>query len=249
MAVSLTPRQKLVKSFAKFPDIVEVPDLIQVQLDSFCWFQEEGLKELFEEISPILDHTRTRLELRFVDYEFREPQHSVAECLERGMTYSSPLHVMVQLLVKETGEIKQQELFFGDFPLMTSKGTFVISGAERVVGNQLTRFPGVYFTLEKDTATGRELCLAKLIAERGAWLDFNTSSRDVISVKVSGKRKIAVTTLLRAMGFESDDALLKLFQDVDDSPGHTFIRTPQQVLWTYTNKAKKTFKSLTLSTI
>lgn len=216
---------KLVKSFAKLPETLEIPDLIHVQLDSFRWFQEEGLRELFEEISPIQDYTNTRLELHFVDYEFREPQHSIPECLERGLTYSSPIHVTAQLMVKETGEIKQQELYFSDFPLMTDAGTFIISGVERVVVNQLTRFPGVYFTLERDPSSGRELCVAKLVAEHGAWLDFDTSNRDVISVKVSGKRKILVTTLLRAIGFEGDETLLSLFQDVDNSPEHDFIRS------------------------
>jgi DNA-directed RNA polymerase subunit beta len=216
---------KLLKSFAKLPETLEIPDLIQVQLDSFRWFQEEGLRELFEEISPIQDYTNTRLELHFVDYEFREPVHSIPECLERGLTYSSPIHVTAQLVVKDTGEIKQQELYFSDFPLMTNAGTFIISGVERVVVNQLTRFPGVYFTLERDSSSGRELCFAKLVAEHGAWLDFDTSNRDVISVKVSGKRKIPVATLLRAIGFESDEALLSLFQDVDNSPEHAFIQS------------------------
>jgi len=216
---------KSLKSFAKLHETLEIPDLIQVQLDSFRWFQEQGLRELFEEISPIQDYTGTRLELHFIDYEFREPQHSIAECLERGLTYSSPIHVTAQLVVKETGEIKQQELYFSDFPLMTDAGTFIISGVERVVVNQLTRFPGVYFTLERDPSSGRELCVAKLVAEHGAWLDFDTSNRDVISVKVSGKRKIPVTTLLRAIGFEGDETLLSLFQDVDDAPEHAFIRS------------------------
>ncbi len=225
MVVSLALEPEAVKSFARFPEAIEVPDLIQVQLDSFRWFQEEGLRELLEEISPIQDYTHKRLELHFVDYEFREPQRSVDKCLDQGMTYSSPLHVLVRLVVKETGEIKQQELFFCDFPLMTEKGTFIISGAERVVVNQLTRFPGVYFTLERDPVTGQELGFAKLIAERGAWLNFSTSSRGVISVKVSGKRKISVTTLLRAIGFSGDDTLLDLFQDVDNSPSHAFIRS------------------------
>jgi len=218
-------KHKLLKSFAKLPETLEIPDLIQGQLDSFRWFQEEGLKELFKEISPIQDYTNTRLELYFVDYEFREPPHSISECLERGMTYASPIHVTAQLLVKETGEIKQQELFFSDFPLMTDAGTFIISGVERVVVNQLTRFPGVYFTLERDPSSGRELGFAKLVAEHGAWLDFDTSNRGVISVKVSGKRKIPVTTLLRAIGFESDEALFSLFQDVDNAPKHAFIRS------------------------
>lgn len=218
-------KHKLVKSFAKLPETLEIPDLIQGQLDSFRWFQEEGLRELFEEISPIQDYTNTRLELHFVDYEFREPQHSIPECLERGLTYSSPIHVTAQLVVKETGEIKQQELYFSDFPLMTDVGTFIISGVERVVVNQLTRFPGVYFTLDRDPSSGRELCVAKLVAEHGAWLDFDTSNRDVISVKVSGKRKMPITTLLRTIGFESDEALFPLFQDVDNSPEHAFLRS------------------------
>jgi DNA-directed RNA polymerase subunit beta len=218
-------KHELLKSFAKLPETLEIPDLIRVQRDSFRWFQEEGLKELFEEISPIQDYTNTRLELHFVDYEFREPPHSIPECLERGLTYSSPIHATARLVVKETGEIKQQELFFSDFPLMTDTGTFIISGVERVVVNQLTRFPGVYFTLDRDPSSGRELGFAKLVAEHGAWLDFDTSNREVISVKVSGKRKIPVTNLLRAIGFESDETLFSLFQDVDNSPEHTFIRS------------------------
>ncbi len=218
-------KYELLKSFAKLPESLDIPDLIQVQLNSFRWFQEEGLKELFEEISPIQDYTNTRLELHFVDYEFREPQHSISECLERGLTYSSPVYVTAQLVAKETGEINQQELFFSDFPLMTDTGTFIITGVERVVVNQLTRFPGVYFTIGRDASSGRQLGFAKLVAEHGAWLDFDTSGRDVISVKVSGKRKIPVTTLLRAIGFESDEDLLALFQDVDSSPDHSFIRS------------------------
>ena len=225
MSIPQVRNDELVKSFAKLPETTEIPDLIRVQLDSFRWFQEEGLRELFEEISPIQDYTNTRLEISFADYEFREPQHSIDECLERGTSYYSPLYVIVRLVIKETGEIKQQELFFSDFPLMTDKGTFIISGVDRVVVNQLTRFPGVYFTLERDPSSGRELGFAKLVAEHGAWLDFDTSSRDVISVKVSGKRKIPVTTLLRAIGYTSDDDLMALFRDVDNSPEHTFIRS------------------------
>ena len=218
-------RHKVPKSFAKLSETLEIPDLVQVQRNSFRWFQEEGLKELLQEISPIQDYTGTRLELRFVDYEFREPLHSIPECLERGLTYSAPVHVTAQLVVKETGEIKQQELYFSDFPLMTDAGTFIISGVERVVVNQLTRFPGVYFTLEKDPSSGRELGYAKLVAEHGAWLDFDTSNRDVISIKVSGKRKIPATTLLRAIGYETDDELYELFQDVDNSPDHAYVRS------------------------
>ncbi|MCK4831080.1 DNA-directed RNA polymerase subunit beta, partial [bacterium] len=164
-------------------------------------------------------------ELKFGEYEFGEPKRSVAECLEQGMTYAAPLFVSVQLVIKESGEIKEERLFFGDFPLMTENGTFVISGVERVVVSQVTRFPGVYFTLEKDPIKGRDLGMAKLVAERGAWLEFETSGRDVISVKMGGKRKMPATTLLRAIGHESDEESLSLFEDVDNSPDHAYIRS------------------------
>jgi DNA-directed RNA polymerase subunit beta len=223
--VAAFERRKAEKSFAKLSDIIVVPNLIQVQLDSFRWFQEEGLKELFEEISPIQDSTGNRLDLRFTDYEFREPQHSEEKCLECGMSYTSPLYATVQLIIKDTGVITQQEIFFGDIPLMTDRGTFIISGGERVVVNQLIRSSGIYFTLESDPTGGAELCCAKLIPEHGAWLDFETSSRNVLSVKVTGKRKILVTTLLRAIGYGKDSDLLTLFQDVEDSsPDRQYIR-------------------------
>jgi DNA-directed RNA polymerase subunit beta len=213
------------KSFASLPEVLNIPNLIQVQLDSFRLFQEESLKELFEEISPIQDFTGTRLELRFIGYEFRQPPFSVEECYQRDMTYAAPLYIRAQLIVKETGEIKEQEIFFGDIPIMTDKGTFVISGAERVIVNQLIRSPGIYFSTQEEPITGRELCSAKLIPEHGTWLEFETSNRDIISTKVNGKRKIPVVTLLRAMGFESDEQLLELFRDVDTVPEHTFLRS------------------------
>lgn len=213
------------KSFGKLPQVLEIPNLIQVQLDSFRWFQEEGLKELFQEVSPIRDFTGNRLELHFVGYEFRQPTYSLEQCRERDMTYTAPLYVMAQLIVKETGEIKEQEIFFGDIPVMTEKGTFLISGAERVVVNQLLRSPGVYFSLQEDPASGRDLCSAKLIPEHGAWLEFETSGRDVIFVKVNGKRKIPIVILLRAIGYDNDEELKELFKDVDNMAGHAFIQS------------------------
>ena len=213
------------ESFAKLPHVLNLPNLIQVQLDSFRWFQEEGLKELFEEVSPIQDFTGTRLELRFVGYEFRQPPYSIEQCLHRDTTYSAPLYVRAQLVVKGTGEIPETEIFFGDLPLMTEKGTFVISGAERVVVNQLIRSPGVYFSTQEDPASGRSLCFAKLIPEHGAWVEFETSSRDVIFVKVNGKRKIPVAVLLRAIGYDSDDELIQLFEDVEKPEEHAFMRS------------------------
>ena len=213
------------KSYARLPHILDVPNLIKVQLDSFRWFQEKGLKQLLEEVSPIEDFTGKRLELSFIDYEFRQPHHTEQECRQRDLTYSTPLYVRARLLIKETGEIPEEDLFFGDIPLMTAKGTFITSGAERVVVSQLIRSPGVYFAIEEDDASGRELCKAKLIPTRGAWLEFETSNRDVISVKIDSKRKVSITTLLRAIGYGSDEQLLSLFPKEDSSPEHQFIRS------------------------
>ena len=212
------------KSYASLPQILDVPNLIKVQLDSFQWFQEEGLMQLLEEVSPIEDFTGNRLALGFVGYEFRSPRHSEQECRQRDLTYSAPLYIKTRLLVKATGESKEQELFFGDVPLMTAKGTFITSGAERVVVSQLIRSPGVYFTLTEDASSGRELCQAKLIPTRGSWLEFETSNRNVISAKIDGKRRVSVTTLLRAIGYSSDEQLLNLFPE-DDSPEHQFIKS------------------------
>ncbi|NLL89761.1 MAG: DNA-directed RNA polymerase subunit beta, partial [Dehalococcoidales bacterium] len=178
------------KNYAKLPQVLDVPNLVEVQLDSFQWLQEEGIKQLLDEISPIQDFTGSRLELSFVGYEFREPRNSELECMQKDQTYSVPLYVKARLLTKGTGEIREPfDLFFGDIHLMTDKGTFITSGTERVVVSQLLRSPGIYFTVDEDSTTGRKLGKANLVPSRGAWLEFDTSSRDVISVKVDGKRK------------------------------------------------------------
>ena len=222
------------KWYSKIPQIMEMPNLIKVQLDSYDWFLREGLRELLDEISPIQDFTGSKMELRFGDYSFGEPKYGERECRERDATYAAPLRVKVELIVKETGEVKEQELFMGDFPLMTPTGTFIINGAERVVVSQLVRSPGVYFTLEKDPTTGRGLAFAKVIPNRGAWLEFETSNRDVISVKVDRKRKIPVTTLLRAIDavegvkdqeLGTAERMLEWYQDVDVNPDHHYIAT------------------------
>jgi DNA-directed RNA polymerase subunit beta len=222
------------KSYAKIAHVLDIPHLIDIQLNSFTWFKDEGLRELLDEISPIEDFTGTRMKLRFRDYSFGDPKHSELECRERDMTFSAPLKVWVELEVKETGEVKEQELFMGDFPLMTDNGTFVINGAERVVVSQLVRSPGVYFTLETDPTTGRQLCFGKLIPNRGAWLEFETSNKDILWVKVDRKRKIAVTTLLRAIDEEegvpeaqlgTNERMLAKFADVDTNADHQFIAT------------------------
>jgi DNA-directed RNA polymerase subunit beta len=222
------------KSYAKIPQIMEMPNLIKVQLDSYDWFIREGLRELLDEISPIQDFTGSKMELRFGEYSFGEPKYDERESRDRDATYAVPLRVRVELIVKETGEVKEQELFMGDFPLMTPTGTFIINGAERVVVSQLVRSPGVYFTKEKDPTTGRDLAFAKVIPNRGAWLEFETSNRDVISVKVDRKRKIPVTTLLRAIdsqeGAKDSDLgtaerVLTWFEDVDNHADHHYIAT------------------------
>ncbi len=226
---------RIEKSYARIAHVLDMPNLVQVQLDSFRWFQDEGLRELFDEISPVQDFTGTRMELRFGDYEFGEPKYSELECRERDVTFAAPLRVWVSLTVKETGEVKEQLLFMGDFPLMTNQGTFIINGAERVVVSQLVRSPGVYFTLESDPSSGRDLCAAKLIPNRGAWLEFEVSNKDVISVKVDRKRKIPITTLLRAIYTEDgvtdeqqlglNDQILALFEDIDINPDHHYIQS------------------------
>ena len=157
-------------------------------LDSFRRFQEEGLAELLQEISPIEDFSG-KFALHLLNYEFHPSEHKEDECRELNISYSSLLTLKVRLEIKDTGEIKEQNIFIGGFPLMTSKGTFIINGIERVVVSQLIRSPGIYFILEPDIASGRELCLAKLIPYHGAWLDFETNPRGIISVKINGKQE------------------------------------------------------------
>src|SRR5688572_14459616 len=231
MAIATVPATQngglapLRQSFARISEVLPIPNLIDVQVRSFQWFMDEGLKELFAEISPITDFTGKNLEFHFLDYSFGPPKYSEGECRERDMTFSVPLRVRTRLVAKETGEIKEQEIFMGDFPKMTDNGTFIINGAERVVVSQLVRSPGVYFTLESDPTTGRQLCYAKLIPNRGAWLEFETSNKDVMSVKVDRKRKLPVTTLLRAVGYSSNEEIKALFTAIDVDVEHQYIQS------------------------
>ena len=210
------------RSYARIPTVIEMPNLVQVQIDSFEWFKTEGLRELLKEISPITDYNQ-KMELHFLDHAFDEPRATEETCRIRDMTYAAPLRIRVRLIIKETGEIKESDIFLGDFPMMTAHGTFIINGAERVVVSQLVRSPGVYFELEEDATSGRRLCKAKLIPNRGAWLEFESSNRDILSVKVDRKRKMPVTILLRAIGYEDDDELRALFADVETNPDHQYI--------------------------
>ena len=222
------------RSYGRIPDLVQLKDLISTQIESFHWFQTEGLRELFDEINPITDYTGKNYELRFLDFEFGQPKFSEEECRNRDMTYAAPLRIKTRLTVKETGEIKESDVYMGDFAIMTAEGTFIVNGTERVVVSQLVRSPGVYFTATEDPVSGRRLFGAKLIPNRGAWLEIETSAKDVLTVKIDRKRKVPVTVLLKALelpelkGRESDrDAQLaafnKIFGGVDDDPEHRYL--------------------------
>ena len=223
-----------IKNYASIPDVLELPDLIEIQRNSYAWFREKGLRELFDEISPI-DSFNGHLALDLLDYWFEEPKYTQKDCLELDMTYSAPLWVKARLINKSTGEMQEQEVFMGEFPLMTPQGTFIHNGSERVVVSQLIRSPNAYFSLEEDRATGRKLCSAKLIPNRGAWMEFETSKRDLISIKVDRKRKIPFTVFIRALSVVpdgygstlisegSDEELFELFGEVDSDPDHAYL--------------------------
>ena len=222
----------LVHDYGSIEPVLDLPHLIELPKRSYDRFLTERLRDLFAEISPIEDFTGNRLSLSFTEHRFEEPKYSPRECMQRDATYSASMRIGAQLTVKETGEIKEQELFMGDIPLMTDQGTFIINGAERVVVSQLVRSPGVYFTEVIDTATGRGLTAAKLIPNRGAWLEFETSNRDIVSVKVDRKRKIPVSILLRAIDMDddlsdeelgTDERVRAMLEDIDTNESHRYL--------------------------
>ncbi len=198
-------------SFGKIKEVLEMPNLVEIQHKSYQWFLHEGLRQMFDDVSPIQDFTGN-LVLEFLDYDFGEPKYDVEECKNRDVTYSAPLRVRVRLVNKETGEVKEQEVFMGDFPLMTENGTFIINGSERVVVSQLVRSPGVYFSFTLDTS-GKKLFSANIIPNRGAWLEFETDSNDVIWVRIDRTRKLPATVLIRAVGLGNDAAIRQAFND------------------------------------
>ncbi|MDD4767742.1 MAG: DNA-directed RNA polymerase subunit beta [Desulfotomaculaceae bacterium] len=197
--------------FSKLKEVLELPNLIEIQRNSYEWFLKTGLKEVFRDISPIQDFTGN-LVLEFLDYALGETKYSVEECKERDFTYAAPLRLKVRLINKETGEVKEQEVFMGDFPLMTEKGTFIINGAERVIVSQLVRSPGVYFAKTIDP-TGKNLFTATIIPNRGAWLEFETDVNDHIFVRIDRTRKIPATVLVRALGYGSNAKIVELFNE------------------------------------
>jgi DNA-directed RNA polymerase subunit beta len=196
------------RTYTRINEILDLPDLIEIQKSSFRWFLEEGLREVFQDVSPIKDFTQN-LVLEFIDYSLGEPKYSVEECKERDANYAVPLKVRIRLVNRETGEVKEQEVFMGDFPLMTNNGTFIINGAERVVVSQLVRSPGVYFSSQP--FNGKNLFSGTIIPNRGAWLEFEADANDVIWVKVDRTRKIPVTVLLRAVGYGTVNEIMELY--------------------------------------
>ncbi|MGM0847154.1 MAG: DNA-directed RNA polymerase subunit beta [Bacillota bacterium] len=204
-------RHRQRRSFARISEVLDLPNLIEIQTSSYQWFLDEGLREMFRDISPIEDFTGN-LSLEFIDYTLGEPKYSVEESKERDVTYSAPLRVKVRLLNKETGEVKDQDVFMGDFPLMTDTGTFVINGAERVIVSQLVRSPSVYFSGKMDK-NGKKGFTTTVIPNRGAWLEYETDAKDVVHVRIDRTRKLPVTVLLRALGFGSDQEIIDLVGD------------------------------------
>lgn len=213
MAVAVQQGRRERVSYGKLKEVMEVPNLIEIQRKSFDWFLKEGLLEMFRDISPIQDFTGN-LVLEFLDYTLGEPKWDVDQCKERDVTYSAPLKVRVRLINKETGEVKEQEVFMGDFPLMTETGTFIINGAERVVVSQLVRSPGVYFDFTTDTS-GKPLYTASIIPNRGAWLEFEMDSNNVITVRIDRTRKIPATVLIRALGVGTNTRILDLYHGAE----------------------------------
>ena len=209
-------------SFGKINEALEIPNLIEVQKNSYQWFKDEGLKEVFRDVSAITDYNGN-LVLNFVDYKIDDkPKYTIEECKERDVTYAAPLRVTATLWNKETGDVKESEIFMGDFPLMTESGTFIINGAERVIVSQLVRSPGVYYAFEKDK-TGKDLFKATVIPNRGAWLDYEMDSSDVVYVRIDKNRKIPLTTFIRAIGVGTDEEIFDLFGS-DDRLAQTILQ-------------------------
>ncbi|MDP4114308.1 MAG: DNA-directed RNA polymerase subunit beta, partial [Bacillota bacterium] len=226
-------------SYSKINEVAAMPNLIQIQTESYNWFIEEGLREVFEDISPIKDYAGN-LVLEFIDYSLTDqPKYDQEECKERDVTYAAPLKVKVRLVNKETGEVKEQEVFMGDFPLMTEKGTFIYNGAERVVVTQLVRSPGPYYSVTVDKSNNK-LFATTIIPNRGAWLEYETDSNEIISVRVDRTRKQPVTTLLRALGFATDQEIVEILGE-DERLRKTIEKDPTK---NYEDGLKEIYKKL-----
>ncbi|MFT9388328.1 MAG: DNA-directed RNA polymerase subunit beta, partial [Leuconostoc sp.] len=203
------------RSYASIKEVLDVPNLIEIQTASYQWFLDDGIKEMFGDIMPIDDFQGT-LSLEYVDYQLMEPKYNIDEAREHDANYSAPLHVTLRLTNHETGEIKSQDVFFGDFPLMTEQGTFIINGAERVIVSQLVRSPGIYYNQENDK-NGRPRYGTTVIPNRGAWLEYETDAKGIANVRIDRTRKLLMTELVRALGFGSDSDIIDIFSDQYDA--------------------------------
>ena len=204
------------RNFSMIKNSLELDNLLQIQKESYQWFVTTGIKEVFEDLFPIESFSGS-LSLEFGEYEFDTPRYSLKECKDRQITYASPLKVQTRLFNNETGEVKEQEIFLGDMPLMTDSGTFIINGAERVIVSQLVRSPSVYYSKELDK-NGKPVFASKVIPTRGTWLEYETDSKDVIYVRIDRTRKVPITPLLRAFGLSSDEDILSVFDN------HAFLK-------------------------
>ncbi len=226
-------------SYSRIDEVLEMPNLLALQKDSYDWFIEEGLKEVFDDVSPITDHSNNLI-LEFVDFKIdSEPRYSIAECKERDATYAAALRVKTRLTNKKDDEIKEQEIFMGDFPLMTDTGTFVINGAERVIVSQLVRSPGIYYAMEKDKV-GKNLISSTVIPNRGAWLEYETDSNDVFYVRIDRNRKIPVTALIRALGLGTDEEIISYFGEEEK----IFATIEKDVTKTYEEGLLEVYKKI-----
>ena len=200
------------KSYARYQEILEMPNLLKIQKDSYQWFLNEGLQEVFRDVGTITDFSG-KLELSFLDFTMKDaPKYTVEECVERDATYARPIKVRVRLRNTETDEIKEQEIFMGDFPIMTNGGTFVINGGERVIVSQIVRSPGMYYGHEVDKAD-QHTYTTTVIPYRGAWLEYETDNQGVFYVRIDKNRKLPITCLIRALGVDTDDKIRELFGD------------------------------------
>ncbi len=201
------------RSYSRIKEVLQLPNLVEIQTSSYDWFLERGLKEMFDDIMPI-DDFAGNLSLEFVDYKLSEPKYTMDEARQHDANYSAPIHVTLKLTNNETEEIKTQEVFFGDFPLMTPQGTFIVNGAERVIVSQLVRSPGVYYNSSLDK-NGRTNFGTTVIPNRGAWLEFETDAKDISYVRIDRTRKLPISVLMRALGFESDSDILEILGQSD----------------------------------
>lgn len=226
--------------YSKISGTLPLPNLVEIQTESFKWFITQGIKEVLEDVFPIANYSET-LQIEYVDCRFDQPKYDYLECKERDMTYSAPLRVTLRLRFKETGEIKESEVFMGDFPLMTKSGTFIINGAERVIVSQLVRSPGAYMSKTMDKS-GKYLYEGDLIPTRGTWLQFESDQKDVLSVRIDRQRKMYATILLKALGLENDAEIEELFGVRDNLHGtlekDAEINTAQKALYEIFRKLK-----------